>query len=92
MNRSLLNQIRGSLARIFERGAPGALRAEGLWSLAKELGLGSFSRDEIVGLWQMGLLRADLVRADRSIERPGFTLLSSDDDGVSVHLDCGSAP
>lgn len=88
MNRSLLDQIRGGLARIFERGAPGTLRAEGLGSLAKELGLGSFSRDEIVGLWQIGLLRADLVLADRSIEMPGLTLLSSNDEEVSVHLDC----
>ena len=55
--------------------------------MAKELGLDSFSGDDIVGLWRMGLLRADLVRADQRIERPGLTLLEPEDDGSSIYLD-----
>lgn len=87
MNRTDIDQLRGALAQLSDSGVTGALRPEGLGNLAKELGLGSFSGDDIVGLWHMGLMRADLLRADRAIERPGLTLLKQEDDGCLLYLD-----
>ncbi len=87
MNRTGLDQLRGALTQLSDGGLPGALRPDGLGNLAKELGLGSFSGDDIVGLWHMGLLRADLVRANRAIERSGLTLLKQEDDGCLIYLD-----
>ena len=87
MNRTDIDRLRGALAQLSDSGVTGALRPEGLGNLAKELGLGSFSGDDIVGLWHMGLMRADLLRADRAIERPGLTLLKQEDDGCLLYLD-----
>jgi hypothetical protein len=87
VGRLLLEQLRGCLARIYERGAPGTLRAEGLARLAKDLALGSFSSDDIVGLWRIGLLRADLVHTVRPLEAPGVMPLSQGADGSVLQLD-----
>ena len=87
VNRTDIDQLRGALAQLSDSGVTGALRPEGLGNLAKELGLGSFSGDDIVGLWHIGLMRADLVRADCAIERSGLTLLKREDDGCSLYLD-----
>lgn len=87
MDSLLLDQLRGYLVRIYECGAPGALRADGLARLAKDRALGSFSSEDIVGLWRIGLLRADLVRTDHPIESTGITQLSKAADGTVLQLD-----
>lgn len=41
-------------------------------ALARALGLGFFTEDDIHGLWRIGLLRADLVSSDATIDLDGL--------------------
>ena len=87
VNRRQLDLVRGALIPLLADGLVGALRPDGLGKLAREVGLGSFAESDIVGLWRMGLLRADMIRADHSIDRPDLTLLTQDGDGALLYLD-----
>lgn len=47
-----------------------------LGTIAWKLGFGHFDKDSIRSLWQIGLLRADVVTAEAHAEVPGFELVS----------------
>ena len=51
------------------------ISAQELGQTAKNLGLGTFSEDDIVGLWHIGLLRADLVESRLQQANPGLISL-----------------
>ena len=54
-----------------------------LGQIAGDLGIGHFSMDDILGLWRIGLLRADRVESDAPLEYDGLLSLQFD----SRHLD-----
>jgi hypothetical protein len=62
------------------------LSADKLSSFAKDRGL-VFWSDHILRLWQLGLLRADIVVCDRKIRRAGFRYIMSDNKGQHLYAD-----
>jgi hypothetical protein len=54
-----------------------------LGQIASDLGIGHFSKDDILGLWRIGLLRADCVESEASSQTKGLVSLKFD----SRHLD-----
>lgn len=54
-----------------------------LGQIASDLGIGRFSEDEILGLWRIGLLRADCVESESPPQDDGLLSLNFD----SRHLD-----
>ncbi|WP_133246247.1 hypothetical protein [Acidovorax sp. 99] len=54
-----------------------------LGQIASDLGIGQFSKDDILGLWRIGLLRADCVECEKSPQIDGLNSLNFD----SRHLD-----
>lgn len=61
--------------------------AQKLGQLANNLGFGHFSKDDILGLWQIGLLRADCVESAQPIQIAGISPLERD----SLYLDSRAA-
>ena len=56
---------------------------EKLGQIANDLGIGHFSKDDILGLWRIGLLRADSVEGEDIPQNQGLLPLQCD----SQHLD-----
>lgn len=54
-----------------------------LGQIAGDLGIGHFTRDDIVGLWRIGLLRADCIESEVPPQNDGLLALKLD----SRHLD-----
>lgn len=54
-----------------------------LGQIASNLGIGHFSKDDILGLWRIGILRADCVESEHPPQINGLTSLKFD----SRHLD-----
>jgi len=64
------------------------ISANDLCRLAAERGLGfSILSDDIQRLWQIGMLRADLVVSDKPLEIPGLVGLRNDDEGNYLYAD-----
>jgi hypothetical protein len=75
MTASTLEQMRAEVVLRFENWRRRLLTPDALAKLAKDLGLGWFTASEIVGLWKIGLLRADLVISDSPINFSGLRRL-----------------
>lgn len=60
--------------------------AQKLGQMAHDFGLGNFSREDVFGLWHIGLLRADYVDGLQFPHRNGLTFLES----KSLHMDTGA--
>jgi hypothetical protein len=62
--------------------------AEHLANLARSMGLGWFSEEDIVGLWTIGLMRADLVSSIAPVDIPSLLPLDVfSDEGVFSYTD-----
>jgi hypothetical protein len=72
MTTSTLEQIRAEVVIGFENWRRRLLTPEALANLAKDLGLGWFTASDVVGLWKIGLLRADLVIGDVPMNYSGL--------------------
>lgn len=46
-----------------------------------------FERNDIERIWQLGLLRADLIVTKRKLGQPGFSLIKEGDDGTYYYAD-----
>lgn len=72
MELSNLERMRIEVACEFEFWRRRLLSPKALAKLASDLGLGLFEASEIEGLWRIGLLRADVVTSNTSIDRAGL--------------------
>ena len=54
------------------------ISARKLGETAENFGLGNFSEDDILGLWQIGILRADFIEHHRQQADSGLVLLKND--------------
>ena len=68
----LLNEIRQTLASLPQVWQHGLLTAAQLGKFASERGIQVSNEETIRGLWQVGLLRADLVSSDAELSMPGL--------------------
>lgn len=57
--------------------------AQKLGQMAHDFGMENFSGDDVLGLWHIGLLRADYVKGAQGIHRKGLTSLDSE----SLYMD-----
>lgn len=48
--------------------------AQKLGQIANDIGIGHFSKDDVLGLWRIGLLRADFVESEESLRTKGLLL------------------
>lgn len=53
----------------------GLVSAQKLGEIARDLGMGHFSKDDINGLWRIGLLRADRVESESALNIKGLLSL-----------------
>lgn len=72
-----LEALRVEVAKTSEAWRGRLLDPEKLAALAKLLGFGWFTQDDIRGLWRIGLLRADLVSSDTRIDVTGLLPVGS---------------
>ena len=77
MTASTLERIRSEVILGFENWRRRLLTPEALARLAKDLGLGWFTATDIIGLWKIGLLRADLVISDVPVDYSGLSRLEN---------------
>lgn len=75
MAATTLEQARMQVMLDYDLSRQRLLSPEGLAKLAKNLGTGSFSALDVTGLWKVGLLRADFITTDFSLEDPGLVKL-----------------
>lgn len=89
------NSIEGPGPGIAELRAALALRtewisqlvsAQKLGQIAKDLGLGNFSKDDILGLWHIGLLRADFVKHQTQQTVLGLVPLGNDSQYLDLRV------
>lgn len=67
-----LSELRAEVAQSWEPWLNRLLDAEHLAKLAQSMGLGWFREEDVVGLWSIGLLRADLVSSATTIDIPSL--------------------
>lgn len=72
-----LDDLRVEVAKTSQAWRGRLLDPEKFAALAKLLGFGWFTQDDIRGLWRIGLLRADLVSSDSAIEASGLLPVGS---------------
>lgn len=72
-----MDDLRVEVAKTSEAWRGRLLDPEKLAALAKLLGFGWFTPDDIRGLWRTGLLRADLVSSETPIDVSGFISVGS---------------
>lgn len=67
----------------------GLLNPEKLSNFVKKLGLSSFTlaQSRIKGLWELGLLRADLIVTSRKLSTTGLIYARTMDDGRYIYID-----
>lgn len=88
MNVAKLNDLRVDLVRASESWQRGLLSSDGLAKLAKELGLGWFTEQDVLGLWRIGLLRADFISARRKLETSNLLLVDENvNTGTFIYCD-----
>lgn len=64
------------------------ISASELGKLAEERGIKSISSgDYIKNLWQLGLIRADLIESSQKIDSDGMNFIEKDDNGVYYYTD-----
>lgn len=78
----LLNEIRQTLASKPQVWQHGLLTAAQLGKFASERGIQVSSEETIRGLWQAGLLRADLVSSDAELSMPGLVAVAKAQDNT----------
>ncbi|MYN02124.1 hypothetical protein GTP41_08405 [Pseudoduganella sp. DS3] len=89
MNEFLLNEARKEVIRIDKNTQRRLLTAQGLAQLAGQLGLSGFSDDDVLFLWEIGLLRADLVEGSAKSNEMGIEFVCNDvDDFFFVDTRC----
>jgi hypothetical protein len=72
-----MDDLRVEVVKTSESWRRRLLDPEKLAALAKSLGFGWFTPDDIRGLWRIGLLRADLVSSEEPIDVSGFISVGS---------------
>jgi hypothetical protein len=78
----LLNEIRQKLAIMPQVWQHGLLTAAQLGRFASERGIRISNEETIRGLWQVGLLRADLVSSDGELSVPGLVAVAKVQDNT----------
>ena len=63
------------------------LSPQQLLQYAKDRNIRIFNQEKIKHLWRIGIIRADLVVAEKEIKRPALELISADDAGIYTYLD-----
>jgi hypothetical protein len=67
------------------------LTTEKLFSFAGNRGIEGLRAETLKHLWRVGLVRAEIVRSDRALNRPGLELLSAEPEEFT-YFDSGAVP
>jgi hypothetical protein len=76
MNSKALVKCRRELAGTPELWQFDLLDTSGLSRFATDLGIKGFDEEAILGLWNAGLLRADLIKSKKSVDETSIRFLS----------------
>jgi hypothetical protein len=68
------------------------LKADELAKFSEKRGVPWFERADIVQLWQLGWLRADLIKSPQAIQYPGIVAREEDSDDGYIYTDERSLP
>jgi hypothetical protein len=86
MDYEKLETQRFDLARTPELWQFDLLTPQQLWQFAKDRDITVFGADTVIGLWRMGMLRAELITATIKLDMPSMELVSEEND-VFVYFD-----
>jgi hypothetical protein len=85
----LIYKLREAYATVQFNNCTALVDARELGNLADRLGLGVFVHEDVMGLWRMGLLRADYISGHSELVTARFSRCGTSDEGQNEYADHG---